>query len=95
MDARTKGPLEGEPARRPLCHAEGGPTGAGASVEQTAAFLEEYRTARGRTLNGDELQLCWAGGLWVRAFNVEKFHLDNFDALGRDEAENRMRHAGI
>ncbi|MCX5009231.1 hypothetical protein OHB05_42715 [Streptomyces sp. NBC_00638] len=74
---------------------EGGPTGAGASVERTEAFLEEYQTARGRALNDNELQLCWAAGLWVRAFNAKKFHLDNFDVLRRDEAETRMRHAGI
>jgi hypothetical protein len=30
-----------------------------------------------------------------RAFHAKKFHLDGFDALGRDEAETRMRHAGI
>jgi hypothetical protein len=69
---------------------EGGPTGAGASVERTAAFLE-----RRRVLSSNELQLCWAAGLWVRTFNAKKFHLDNFDALGRDEAGTRMRHAGI
>ncbi|GHB74869.1 hypothetical protein GCM10010377_76670 [Streptomyces viridiviolaceus] len=74
---------------------EGGPTGAGASVERTVAFLEEYQTARGRALSDNELQLCWAAGLWVRVFNAKKFHLDNFDALGRDEAETRLRHAGI
>ncbi|MFH0180170.1 hypothetical protein [Streptomyces cacaoi] len=74
---------------------EGGPTGVGASVERTVAFLEEYQTARGRKLSDNELQLCWAAGLWVRAFNAKKFHLDNFDGLGRGEAETRMRHAGI
>ncbi|MFF5185751.1 hypothetical protein ACFY30_18575 [Streptomyces sp. NPDC000345] len=73
----------------------GGPTGAGASVEQTEAFMEEYQIARGRTLSDNELQLCWAAGLWVRAFNAKKFHLDNFDALERDEAETRMAYAGI
>ncbi|KUN18137.1 hypothetical protein AQJ11_35700 [Streptomyces corchorusii] len=74
---------------------EGGPTGAGASVERTAAFLEEYQMARRGVLTSNELQLCWAAGLWVRTFNAKKFHLDTFDALGRDEAETRMRHAGI
>jgi hypothetical protein len=74
---------------------EGGPTGAGASVEQSKAFVEAYQSARGREFSKAELQLCWAAGLWVRAFNAKKFHLDNFDALGRDEAEVRMRHAGI
>ncbi|NNN30014.1 hypothetical protein HLK59_06495 [Streptomyces sp. S3(2020)] len=74
---------------------EGGPTGAGASVERTAAFLEEYQIARGRALSANEVQLCWAAGLWVRAFNAKKFHLDNFDALGRDEAGTRTEHAGI
>jgi len=72
-----------------------GPTGAGASVEQTGAFLEEYQRARGLVLTTGELQLSWAAGLWVRAFNAKKFHLDGFDALGREEAETRMKHAGI
>ncbi|MGW1540084.1 hypothetical protein ACWCPM_07430 [Streptomyces sp. NPDC002309] len=82
-DARGHGYVEREP------------TGAGASVERTRSFLEEHQTARGRVLCDDELQLCWAAGLWVRAVNAKTFHLDNFDALGRDEAETRMRHAGI
>ena len=74
---------------------EGGPTGFGASIEHTEAFLEHYQEARGRGFGPDELQLCWAAGLWVRAFNAKKFHLDHIDALERGEAEVRMRHAGI
>ncbi|GIH61410.1 hypothetical protein [Microbispora siamensis] len=74
---------------------EGGPTGAGASVERTEAFLEAYQSARGHAFSENELQLCWAAGLWVRAFNAKKFHLDDFDALGREEAGTRMRRAGL
>jgi hypothetical protein len=72
-----------------------GPTGAGASVEQSQAFLDAYQSARGRDFSPAELQLCWAAGLWVRAFNAKKYHLDNVDALDRTEAELRMRYAGI
>lgn len=74
---------------------EGGPTGAGASAARTEEFLEFYQGARGRGFDKTELQLCWAAGLWVRAFNAKKFHLDDFDALSRDEAETRTRYAGI
>jgi Ser/Thr protein kinase RdoA (MazF antagonist) len=72
-----------------------GRTGGGASAGQSEAFLEAYQGARGRAFTKAELQLCWAAGLWVLAFNAKKFHLDGFDVLGRTEAESRMRLAGI
>lgn len=74
---------------------EAGPTGFGASVERTEAFLEHYQRARGRGFDPEEIRLCWAAGLWVRAFNAKKYQLDHIDALEREEAEVRMRHAGI
>jgi hypothetical protein len=70
-------------------------TGGGASAGQSEAFLEAYQSARERAFSQAELQLCWAAGLWVLAFNAKKFHLDGFDVLGRAEAESRMRLAGI
>jgi hypothetical protein len=57
-------------------------TGDGASAGQSEAFLEAYQRARERAFSKAELQLCWAAGLWVLAFNAKKFHLDGFDVLG-------------
>jgi hypothetical protein len=70
-------------------------TGGGASAGQSEAFLEAYQGARGRAFTKAELELCWAAGLWVLAFNAKKFYLDGFDVLRRTEAESRMRLAGI
>jgi Phosphotransferase enzyme family len=72
-----------------------GRTGAGASASQSEAFLDAYQNARGRAFSRAEIQLCWAAGLWVLAFNAKKFHLDGFDVLGRAEAETRRRQAGL
>jgi len=74
---------------------DGGPEGMGASVAQSEAFLDAYQRSRGADFTEPELRLCWAGGLWVRAFNAKKFHLDGLDALDRTEAEERMRNAGL
>jgi hypothetical protein len=74
---------------------DGGPRGVGATVAQSGAFMEAYQSSRGRAFTKQELQLCWASGLWVRAFNAKKFHLDGLDALDRAEADERMRCAGI
>jgi hypothetical protein len=68
---------------------------AGASAAQSAAFLGAYQDACGRAFSAAEIQLCWAAGLWVLAFNAKKFHLDGLAVLGRTEAELRMRRAGI
>jgi Phosphotransferase enzyme family len=72
-----------------------GRTGGSASAGQSGAFLEAYQSARGRTFSRAELQLSWAAGLWVLAFNARKLHLDGVDVLGRADAESRMRLAGI
>lgn len=70
-----------------------GRTGGGASPEQSEAFLEAYQSARGRAFSPAEIQLCWAAGLWVLAFNAKKFHLDGLDVLGRAEAALRLSYA--
>jgi Ser/Thr protein kinase RdoA (MazF antagonist) len=69
--------------------------GGGASVGQSAAFLDAYQSVRGRAFSAAELQLCWAAGLWVLAFNAKKFHLDGLDVLTPPDARSRMRLAGI
>ena len=71
-------------------------TGGGASVGQSEAFLEAYQSVRERARSARlELQLCWAAGLWVLAFNAKKFHLDGLDVLTPPDARSRMRLAGI
>jgi hypothetical protein len=69
--------------------------GHGASVGEASAFLAAYQDARGLRFTADEVGLCWAAGLWVRAFNAKKFHLDGVDALARDEADAWSHLAGI
>lgn len=72
-----------------------GLTEGGASAEESRAFLDAYQDARGRAFSHAGLQLCWASGLWVLAFNAKKASLDGLDVLGRPEAEARARLAGL
>jgi hypothetical protein len=77
--------------------AAGGPAEA-ASVEQTGQFLAAYEQARGRPWRADERLAGWAAGLWVRAFNAKKEHLDGggpqLDRLAGEVTERAGR-AGI
>ena len=41
------------------------------TVTETAAFLAAYAEARGRRWTADELEVCWAAGLWTRAFDAK------------------------
>jgi hypothetical protein len=43
-----------------------------ATVEQTAAFLRAYEQARTIEWSADELEISWAAGLWVLAYNAKK-----------------------
>ncbi|WP_433218795.1 hypothetical protein ACQP00_13445 [Dactylosporangium sp. CS-047395] len=67
----------------------------GATVEESAGFLDGYQRACGRAFSGDEVRAAWAAGLWIRLFNAKKWALDGLDALGQDEAEERARMAGL
>jgi hypothetical protein len=77
--------------------AAGGP-GEAASVGQTVRFLAAYERARGRLWTAAERELCWAAGLWVRAFNAKKDAVGGggpqLDRLVGEVAE-RSRNAGI
>jgi len=66
---------------------------AGATVRQSADFVDAYQQARGRRFSDEELQETWAAGLWIRSFNAKKFLLDGFDTLTPAEAEERLRRA--
>ena len=46
--------------------------GSEATVDETAAFLDAYAHARGRSFSAVELEECWAAGLWVRSFDAKK-----------------------
>jgi hypothetical protein len=69
-----------------------------ATIDESAAFLDAYAQARGRPWDEDDRQVCWAAGLWVRAFNAKKATL----RPGREavverlvgEVAERLRRAG-
>lgn len=77
--------------------ATGGPDEA-ASLEESAAFLAAYEDAHGRAWSADEREVCWAAGLWVRAFNDRKEAVDGPDGPAQrrllGEAEQRLTLAG-
>jgi hypothetical protein len=74
-----------------------GDPGVAATVDETEAFLSGYERARGRVWSADELQVCWAAGLWSRTFDARKAVEigggQEFEAL-RHEAPERLRRAG-
>jgi hypothetical protein len=60
--------------------------------------LSAYEQARGQPWSVDERQVCWAAGLWIRAYNAKKAALvgDGGALLERlsSEAAVRLRLAG-
>ncbi len=58
-----------------------------ATIEQTDAFLAEYQRATKQCWPADDVEVAWAAGLWVMAFNAKKAAVrDGPDALeGRRE----------
>jgi hypothetical protein len=42
------------------------------TLEETEQFIGAYEQARRRRWSTDELELCWAAGLWLMAFNAKK-----------------------
>jgi hypothetical protein len=65
-----------------------------ATVAESAAFIDAYQAASGRSWSTDETEASWAAGLWVYAFNTKKASLDNLPWLSPTEAEERLRLAG-
>jgi hypothetical protein len=57
------------------------------------AFLDAYQQARGRRWSADEYAVCWAAGLWQRAFDamVQSLDGDPEQTLTRDQARDRLR----
>ncbi len=73
-----------------------GAPGGAATIDETESFLTAYEHVRGSSWSTDEREVCWAAGLWVRAFEARKAiethrgpELDVF----RGEAAARLRRA--
>lgn len=65
------------------------------TIAETAAFLDAYARARGRSWSADEDEICWAAGLWLRCYDAKKelvMHADHtlLDRLTA-EADERLR----
>jgi hypothetical protein len=79
-----------------VCPGLGGP--GLATLEETATFLLAYEQARGHHWSREEREVCWAAGLWIRAYNAKKDAVDgNGGALLErlaSEASERLRLAG-
>jgi Ser/Thr protein kinase RdoA (MazF antagonist) len=62
-----------------------------------AAFLDAYQQARGRRWSADEYAVCWAAGLWQRAFDAKVGSLDGDpeQVLTRDQARARLGLSGL
>ncbi len=71
--------------------------GTEATVDETRDFLSAYAAARGLQFNSEELEECWAAGLWLRSFDAKKQFATTgaIRSLQRAEAEERLRHAGV
>jgi hypothetical protein len=76
-----------------VCPAFGGP--GTATLEESDAFLRAYEQRRRQPWSVDERQVCWAAGLWIRAYNAKKATLggDGGALLERlaSEAAERLR----
>jgi hypothetical protein len=69
-----------------------------ATLHETAAVLVAYAHARGRPWSAEEWQVCWAAGVWVRAFNAKKAAVSHPDGPVveqlRIEVVERLQRAG-
>ena len=71
--------------------------GTEATVDETAAFIDAYASARGCTFAVDELERCWAAGLWNRCVDAKKqlARDGGTRSLHEGEAGERRRRAGL
>lgn len=76
-----------------VCPAFGGP--GTATLEESEAFLLAYEQVRGRPWSVDDWQVCWAAGLWIRAYNAKKATLEDDEGAMLErlasEATERLR----
>lgn len=69
-----------------------------ADVEATAEFLRSYGQLRSLPWGADELEACWAAGLWVLLYNAKVQWIEGGSALATrlaDQIDDRMRRAGL
>jgi len=73
--------------------------GGEATVDQSGQFLTAYANARGKPWTASEYEVCWAAGLWTRAFDAKKEAVTQGGGpLGerlRLEAPERLRRSGV
>jgi hypothetical protein len=77
--------------------ADGDPDQA-ATVEQSEEFLAAYQRARNKPWTAEERRLCWAAGIWVRAFNAKKDAASGGGPqlqLLSQQIAARLHHAGL
>lgn len=58
-----------------------GPQAAAATLEEGRDFLDAYARRRGRSWTTTELEVCWASGLWVLAYNAKVETVEGGGAL--------------
>lgn len=72
---------------------------AASSTEETEAFLRAYEQTRRRVWSAIEWKVCWAAGLWIRAYNTKKeiFKGSSPTLLGSlaRQADDLLRLAGV
>jgi hypothetical protein len=75
-----------------------GQPGGEATLDQSDHFLTAYAIARGRQWTKSEYEVCWAAGLWTRAFDVKKETVTEgagpLSERLRAEAAERLRRSG-
>jgi hypothetical protein len=68
-----------------------------APIESSEAFLAAYQETRGRLFTAVELEIAWAGSLWMAAYNAREMALCGDSPVGgealRTQAAERLRRA--
>ncbi|GAA2365434.1 phosphotransferase [Dactylosporangium salmoneum] len=67
----------------------------GATVPESADFLDGYQRSTGRPWTAAEVRAAWAAGLWIRLFNDKKWSRDGLVTLSTVEAGERAALAGL
>jgi hypothetical protein len=67
------------------------------TIAETENFVAAYAEARGRELDTEELERCWAAGVWLRAFDSKNQYAmkEPVRSLTEHEARERLRLAGL
>jgi hypothetical protein len=68
-----------------------------APIDGSEAFLVAYQDLRGRSFTAAELEVAWAAGLWMAAYNAREMALCSGNPAGSDalraQAAERLRRA--